>query len=92
MSTTATATTMQLYLIYTDTQMLVSRHPYASWQDIQAQLADYKASLGPWEVADVIEYLADQYDDLEPAAEVQIAALLAASEDTRVVQFAARRG
>ncbi len=37
---------------------LLSRKAYECWRDIQAELADYMASLGPWTEDEVVAYLA----------------------------------
>jgi hypothetical protein len=37
--------------------MLLDRGQYGSWRDIQDAYPDYKASLGPWSEAEIVEYL-----------------------------------
>lgn len=52
--------------------MLLSKHPYQSWGEIQNQYPDYMTSLGPWEEDTVIEYLADEYPELSPHPQEQV--------------------
>lgn len=78
---------MELHIIYTDTDMLLSKARFGSWREIQDQYADYKTSLGPWESDTVIEYLTFDYPDLVPSAATQVAALLASESPTCVLTF-----
>jgi hypothetical protein len=78
---------MQLYIIYTETAMLLSKRNYASWLDIQDEYRSYKASLGPWEQDEVAEYLSAEYSALSPPAKEQIATLLSASSETIELTF-----
>jgi len=81
---------MQLHIIYTDTDMLLSKRAYASWREIQGRYPTYKASLGPWNVDHVVEYLADEYSDISPPAAEQVSDFLASQDETRAVSFASR--
>lgn len=45
---------MQIQIIYTQTGVLLSKHPYPSWREIQNQYTDYMTSLGPWDAEMVI--------------------------------------
>jgi hypothetical protein len=69
--------------------MLLSRHPYQSWREIQNQYPDYMTSLGPWEEDTVIEYLADEYPELSPHPQEQVNAFIADTQEARVLTFAA---
>jgi glutathione S-transferase len=69
--------------------MLLSKHPYQSWREIQNQHPDYMTSLGPWEENTVIEYLADEYPELSPHPQEQVNALIADTQEARVLTFAA---
>jgi hypothetical protein len=69
--------------------MLLSKHPYQSWREIQNQYPDYMTSLGPWEENTVIEYLADGYPELSPHPQEQVNALIADTHEARVLTFAA---
>ncbi len=79
---------MQFQIIYTQTDMLLSKHPYPSWREIQNQYSDYLTSLGPWDQGTVIEYLADEYPDLFPPPKQQVVALIEDIQETRVLTFA----
>jgi len=78
---------MELHIIYTDTDLLLSKVRFGSWREIQDQYADYKTSLGPWEADAVIDYLAFDYPDLMPPAAAQVAALLASESPSCVLTF-----
>jgi hypothetical protein len=69
--------------------MLLSKHPYQSWREIQNQYSDYMASLGPWEEDTVIEFLADEYPELSPHPQEQVNAFIADTQEARVLTFAA---
>jgi hypothetical protein len=69
--------------------MLLSKHPYQSWREIQNQYPEYMTSLGPWEEKTVIEYLADEYPELSPHPQEQVNALIADTQEARVLTFAA---
>jgi hypothetical protein len=69
--------------------MLLSKHPYQSWREIQNRYPDYMTSLGPWEGDKVIEYLADEYPELSPHPQEQVTAFIADTQEVRVLTFAA---
>lgn len=60
------APTPGAFLVYCEARMLLDRGRYGSWRDIQDAYPDYKASLGPWSEADIVEFLAIDFgtDDL----------------------------
>ena len=78
---------MQIHIIYTETEMLLSKRAYASSREIQEEYANYKSSLGPWSYDVAVEYLAAEYLDLSPSADEQVTKFLAAAEDTKAVTF-----
>ncbi len=78
---------MELHIIYTETEMLLSKERFGSWREIQNRYADFKTSLGPWEHEVVIEYLASEYYRLVPSATSQVEALLGAKAQTCVLNF-----
>ena len=77
-----------LNIIFTTTEVLISRKPYASWREIQDEYNDYMASLGPWDKRTVASWLDEEYCDLAPSAELQIEALLSGQDVVRIVSFA----
>jgi hypothetical protein len=79
----------ELHIIFTDEQVLVSKKAYASWQEVQAEFDDYKASLGPWGAATTVSWLEEEYN-LAPSAEEQIASLLSSDQTVRTVSFATK--
>jgi hypothetical protein len=70
---------LKLHIIYTENDILLSQKHYTSWIQIQNDFADYKASLGPWGVEEVIDYLRQEHSDLEPAAEQQVVSFVSGS-------------
>lgn len=78
---------MELHIIYTETDMLLSKAYFDSWHEIQDQYSDYKTSLGPWSPEAVIDYLAFDYPNLAPSAATQVAAVLAGESPTHVLTF-----
>lgn len=79
---------MQLHIIYTESAMLLSKTEYATWQDLQRDFADYKASFGPWPDAEVVEYLDEEYPGIFPDARTQVAELRESESAFSVVRFA----
>lgn len=77
----------ELHIIFTDEQVLVSKKTYASWQEVQAEFDDYKASLGPWDAVTTISWLEEEYA-LTPSAEEQIASLMSSDQVVRTLSFA----
>ncbi|OFA02012.1 hypothetical protein DUGA2_39380 [Duganella sp. HH101] len=55
--------------------MLLSKKDYATWQDIQRDFPEFKASLGPWPCSEMAEYLSEEYPGISPSAQAQIAEL-----------------
>jgi len=78
---------MELHIIYTETEMLLSKERFDSWREIQNQYADFKTSLGPWDHEAVVEYLASEYSGLAPSAASQVEALLGTKVPALVLTF-----
>ncbi|MBO2650812.1 hypothetical protein [Shewanella algae] len=78
---------MQITIIYLEDNMLISKENYESWRQIQDEYETYKASLGPWEVEEIIEYLSDEYTNMSPSAGVQVGALLQGNEKALKLTF-----
>ena len=79
---------MQLHIIYTETEVLVSKRPYASWREIQDAYATYKTSLGPWEQGETVAFLDTEYPDISPSAHEQVRRLVEGSVETCIITFA----
>lgn len=73
-------TDTRLHLIYTRYEMLVTSQEYGTWRQIQDEYPDYVASLGPWNVEEMVEYLSDEYPKLCPDAQSQITSFLASGQ------------
>jgi hypothetical protein len=78
---------MQLHIIYTEAGIFLTKHQYASWRNIQDEYSDFKTSLGPWDQDEVIAFLKDEYSKMYPSAEEQVWALIASTEETKLVIF-----
>lgn len=52
---------LKLTIIYTESNMLLSKKSYSSWREVQDEYRDYKASFENWCISDVIDYLVDGY-------------------------------
>jgi hypothetical protein len=76
-----------LHVIYTETDMLLSKRLYASWREIQDRYETYKASVGPWEHPDVIAYLNEDYSDLLPNGEEQVQLFIAGTAEVCILTF-----
>jgi hypothetical protein len=51
-----------LRLIYLrDNRILVSRKAYQNWKEIQAEYDSYMASLGPWSLEEILDFLNSEY-------------------------------
>ena len=80
---------MNLHVIYTRSNViLLSRREYASWQQIQEDIADYMTSLGPWSAEQTVEYLREEHPDLSPDAAEQMRSFLSKGESTVSLRFA----
>jgi ethanolamine ammonia-lyase large subunit len=78
---------MQITIIHLEDGMLISKENYESWRQIQDEYETYKASLGPWIVEEVIEYLGDEYTNLNPSAEIQVRRFLQDTQKTWKLTF-----
>ena len=67
---------MDLHIIFTDTDVIISKKFYPSWRDIQDEYLNYKTSLGAWSVDEVIDFLQTEYKDLDPNAFIQVNELI----------------
>lgn len=80
---------MLLHIIYTRTEMFLSKKAYPSWRDIQDGFSDYMASLGPWDADAVTEYLQDNYTNLAPPPATQVDDLIRSDSIVRQLTFLA---
>lgn len=80
---------MNLYVIYTRSNLvLLSRRQYASWQQIQEEIDDYMASVGPWSAEETIEYLREEHPGLSPDSSEQVHSFLSGGGPTVALRFA----
>lgn len=78
---------MQITIIHLEDGMLISKENYESWRQTQDEYETYKASLGPWIAEEVIEYLSDEYTNLNPSAEIQVRRFLQDPQKTWKLTF-----
>jgi len=71
-----------LYVIYLESRMLLSKRCYSSWRQIQDEFADYKASLGPWPVAEVLDFFRTDYPSHCPFTREQVERFLLSDDET----------
>ena len=61
-----------LHIVYLRSgPMLLTKKSYRSWREIQDEYEDYMASLGPWQAADVLQFLKDEYPEHFSHEEIQ---------------------
>ena len=63
---------MKLSIIYTENEVIISKKEYINWQEIQNEFDDFTTSLGPWGFEEVVDYLSNEYDSLNPNAIDQV--------------------
>jgi hypothetical protein len=80
---------MKLHVIYTEGAVLLSKRSDLSWSELQASIPGYKASLGPWDQTQVVEYLGDEYQGLEPAASKQVDSFVQSQASIQELTFRA---
>lgn len=79
---------MDLHVIYTRSdRILLSRRRYESWRQIQDEITDYMASLGPWSLEDTVAYLGYERLGLDPSAAEQVTTLLASADPIIELKF-----
>ena len=76
-----------LHLIFTDSDVLLSKKAYSTWRDIQDEYESYKASLGPWDHEEIQAWLDEEYKNLDPSAECQVSNFIAGADQSAPLQF-----
>jgi len=71
-----------LHIIYLQSRMVLSKKRYSDWGKIQDEFGDYKTSLGPWPVAEVLDFLRAEYPSDRPFTTVQIQNFLLSDDET----------
>lgn len=56
-----------IHIVFRESEMLLTKRDYRGWREIQDAYEDYKASLGPYTIDEVIEYLMMDYDWVDSA-------------------------
>jgi uncharacterized protein YbdZ (MbtH family) len=80
---------MKLQIVYTEDAVLLSKQSDMSWSELQAAVAGYKASLGPWSQDEVVKYLSDEYRSLDPAASAQVESFVQSHASVQELTFRA---
>ncbi|RYG30586.1 MAG: hypothetical protein EON93_14520 [Burkholderiales bacterium] len=78
---------MDLHIVYTEEAVLLSKQSQLSWRELQDAMPGYKASLGPWDHDEVVEYLRAEYVDLEPEASVQVESFVQSQHSIQELVF-----
>lgn len=68
------------HLVFLEHALLLVKRPGADWRALQDEFADYKASLGPWRLADAVVWLGEEYGE-DAGRDSRIAAFGVAKED-----------
>ena len=71
-----------LHIIYLELQILLSKKRYSGWREIQDEFANYKASLGPWPVAEVLDFLHTEYPKSCPFSDEQVRSFSDSGDET----------
>jgi hypothetical protein len=75
------------YIVYTDSEVVLTKVEYESWRELQNDFCDYKASLGPWAEGQIVEFLGDEYPKIEPSAFEQVSRLKECGHNEIVLSF-----
>jgi hypothetical protein len=71
-----------LHIVYLESRMLLSKKRYSDWRQIQDEFADYKTPLGPWTVAEVLDFLGAEYRSDCPFTKEQVQRFLLSNDET----------
>lgn len=71
-----------LHIIYLESQILLSKKRYTEWREIQDEFVDFKTSLGPWPVAEVLDFLRTEYPKIWPFTDEQVRRFLDSDDET----------
>ena len=53
-----------LHIVYLRSgSMLLTKKQYRDWREIQDEFEEYQASLGPWSVSEVLDFLGFEYPE-----------------------------
>jgi hypothetical protein len=77
-----------LHILYTETEVLLSKRTDATWREFQDTHPTFKTSLDPWNAHDVVAFLAEKYPNLVPSPDVQVAEFLASPRESAQLRFA----
>lgn len=78
---------MNIHVIYTESEIILSKKQYESWHEIQDEYPDYKASFSSWTIKEIEEFLADEYLDIYPSASVQVRSFIHSPNVIHIVTF-----
>jgi hypothetical protein len=79
---------MDLHIIYTDTDIIISKKFYNSWREIQDEYANYKTSLGAWTSDRAIDFLQSEYPDLDSIS-IQVREFMKSADSVTTLQYEA---
>ena len=78
---------MNFHIVFTVSEVILSKLEYESWRELQNDFHDYKASLGPWSEEEVIDYLMNEYPNIKPSALQQVTKLKESGHNEIVLSF-----
>jgi hypothetical protein len=76
-----------IHIIYTETEVLLSRQSFASWRDIQNAYASYMTSIGPRTIDELVDYLEQEHSHLLPSAKAQVESFLLGDCESYTLTF-----
>ena len=71
-----------LTIVHTEYGMCLTTMEFADWREVQDAFSGYKASLGPWSVTEILEYLPIEYPTEQPFTAEAVRALADAEDAT----------
>ncbi len=71
-----------LTIVHTEYGMCLTTTQFADWREVQEAFSGYKASLGPWQLPEVLEYLPIEYPSDRPFAEESVRWLAKSADAT----------
>ena len=78
---------MYFHIVFTDSEIILTKIEYESWRELQNDFCDYKTSLGPWSEEEITNYLQDQYPNIKPCAAEQVTKLKESGHNEIVLLF-----
>ncbi|KTF17026.1 hypothetical protein [Pseudoalteromonas sp. H105] len=65
-----------MHIVITEKEVILTKHDYQSFREIQNDFFDYVTSLGPWSFEEIVDYLEIEYPNIAPSAKEQVEGLI----------------